>query len=423
MNKEIEIPKGYEARIEGNKVIIVPIDSEDERIRKSIMSIISQYARMCEKEGDPCEASLIDDALAYLERQKEHLSVPDKFSGLKSLMLQYLQSAANRKDDTEIESDTDLWGRKILDYVWKHDEKQKEQNLIPKFKVGDRIYDKKDSYNRNVIREVGKDYYINAFAQKMDMAYTDANFEFIEHLDDDPIDSNPAEWSEDERIRKEIIAFLKHYHTGEGDSVIYDDAWIAYLEKQKEQDKIPLLRKCLRLATAHISELIEENYSLKESAEWSEEDDAIHTRVLGVLGKAIMGVLPTRPSQEDIEWFKSLPERFNLQPKQEWSKEDERLLNVIIDILDKEEHNGHLMRGDLKACIKLLKSLRPQHITYALDAPLGYDKDMNPIYPPINHWKPTERQIAALEWQIKNTYDGSWQRKESESLYNDLKKL
>ena len=36
---------------------------------------------------------------------------------LKSLMLQYLQSAANRKDDTEIESDTDIWAQKILDYL------------------------------------------------------------------------------------------------------------------------------------------------------------------------------------------------------------------------------------------------------------------------------------------------------------------
>ena len=62
-----------------------------------------------------------------LEKQKEPLPIPDKFSGLKSLMLQYLQSAANRKDDSEIESDTDLWGRKILDYVWKYSDEQKEQ--------------------------------------------------------------------------------------------------------------------------------------------------------------------------------------------------------------------------------------------------------------------------------------------------------
>ena len=69
----------------------------------------------------------------WLEKQKEPLPIPNKFSGLKSLMLQYLQSAANRKDDAEIEDDTDLWGRKILDYVWKYDEKQKEQKPLPPF--------------------------------------------------------------------------------------------------------------------------------------------------------------------------------------------------------------------------------------------------------------------------------------------------
>lgn len=85
-------------------------------------------------------------------------------------------------------------------------EKPKEQNLIPKFKVGDRIYDKRDSYNRNVIREVGKDYYINAFAQKMDMAYTDANFEFLEHLDNETPASKLTEWSEeDEKIYQSIM--------------------------------------------------------------------------------------------------------------------------------------------------------------------------------------------------------------------------
>jgi len=389
MNKEIEIPKGYEARIEGNKVIIVPIDSEDERIRKSIMSIISQYARMCEKEGDPCEASLIDDALAYLERQKEHLSVPDKFSGLKSLMLQYLQSAANRKDDTEIESDTDLWGRKILDYVWKHDEKQKEQKPAEKISVSEELYE----HIRNTCACIDDAMSSDTMCDMTDYL-TMANSSAQKALDmvDKSVVKQPAESPENPRD-------------------IHNRGYVKGVEDAYNN---------VNEAKVILKRLAKEN---PKPAEWSEEDDAIHTRVLGALGKTIMGVLPTRPSQEDIEWFKSLPERFNLQPKQEWSKEDERLLNVIIDILDKEEHNGHLMRGDLKACVKLLKSLRPQHITYALDAPLGYDKDMNPIYPPINHWKPTERQIAALEWQIKNTYDGSWQRKESESLYNDLKKL
>ena len=102
------------------------------------------------------------------------------------------------------------WSDEPLNEIVAWLERHKEQKHIPKFKVGDRIYDKRDSYNRSVIREVGKDYYINAFAQKMDMAYTDANFEFLEHLENDRIDSKPAEWSEEDEemircIRKDYL--------------------------------------------------------------------------------------------------------------------------------------------------------------------------------------------------------------------------
>ena len=187
----------------------------------------------------------------------------------------------------------------------------KEPKPIPKFKVGDRIYDRRDSYNRNVIREVGKDYYINAFAQKMDMAYTDANFEFLEHLDNDLIDSKPAEWSKNDTVfLNEITDFFEN--------------------------------KTVRL-------------------------------------------------QHDLDmyahWLKSLPERFVLEPKQEWSEEDERLLNIIIDILDKEEHNGHLSHEDLISSVKLIKSLRPswkpsgeQMLKGAVEGEVEWDNDLKELF-------------------------------------------
>lgn len=40
MEKTIEIPEGYEARIEGNKVILEPKESEDERIRKWLIKFV-----------------------------------------------------------------------------------------------------------------------------------------------------------------------------------------------------------------------------------------------------------------------------------------------------------------------------------------------------------------------------------------------
>ena len=157
MNKEIEIPEGYEARIEGNKVILEPKESEDEKIIKEIIEFINWSESYGAMRADLHQQKCPEKWIAYLERQKE-------------------------------------------------------QRPIPKFKVGDRIYDKRDSYNRNVIREVGKDYYINAFAQKMDMAYTDANFEFLEHLDNDLVDNKPAEWSEeDEKTIDEAVEYIENY--------------------------------------------------------------------------------------------------------------------------------------------------------------------------------------------------------------------
>ena len=142
MEKIIEIPEGYEARIEGDKVVLEPKESEDERIR----SFLYEFIKVCgwsEKQYPPREK-----CLAYLERQKgqKPLSPEDKvkhplyvegfeagkevgrqfenvfgkqepvinIEHLKSYLLQYLQDASNREDDSEIEADTDKWARMII---------------------------------------------------------------------------------------------------------------------------------------------------------------------------------------------------------------------------------------------------------------------------------------------------------------------
>ena len=107
-------------------------ESEDERIRKELKEAFEAYDIESKWNGIP-----IRSIFAWLEKQKEPLPIPDKFTGLKSLMLQYFDSAVHRNDDAEIESDTDLWGRKILGYVWKYSDEQKEQKP---WKVGANAY-------------------------------------------------------------------------------------------------------------------------------------------------------------------------------------------------------------------------------------------------------------------------------------------
>lgn len=69
MNKEIEIPEGYEARIEGNKVVLELKESEDERTRKWLIEMVEELRKAnptnAEHNGDCSEA------IAYLEKHTE----------------------------------------------------------------------------------------------------------------------------------------------------------------------------------------------------------------------------------------------------------------------------------------------------------------------------------------------------------------
>ena len=71
---EHEIPEGYEVRIDGNKVIMTKKDSEDERIRKSLVNYFTNYLKNPAKMylyPEVWEGMRVRDILAYFERQKD----------------------------------------------------------------------------------------------------------------------------------------------------------------------------------------------------------------------------------------------------------------------------------------------------------------------------------------------------------------
>ena len=79
MNKEIEIPEGYEARIEDNKVIIEPKESDDERIRKDILKALRYGFAREESVLIPGATTTLKEAIAYLEKQKD---IESKYAGM-----------------------------------------------------------------------------------------------------------------------------------------------------------------------------------------------------------------------------------------------------------------------------------------------------------------------------------------------------
>ncbi len=251
--------------------------------------------------------------------------------------------------------------------------------------------------------------------------------------------------SEDEEIRKALVNFFKNTH--DWVNLKYDGSQIvAYLEKQKEQ-------KSLNISAA--SEWLRKHVCRYMNSEYNEFHKSVEYD----------GSIDEERLINDFEGAMQKE-----QKPAEWSEEDERLLNIIIDILDKEEHNGHLMRNDLKACIKLLKSLHPQpspqlstnhtvwhnaseekptklpiiHIWYhgnrvnavthedtCLQAELddinfqpddkwAYVEDLLNVQP---HWKPSEEQMKALKDVINRALLTCRQQVPLESLYNDLQKL
>lgn len=82
--------------------------------------------------------------------------------------------------------------------------------------------------------------------------------------------------------------------------------------------------------------------------------------------------------------------------EQEWTEEDDELLGDVITAC-------HEYYGDFEPWPKInswLKSLE-QRMT----------------------WKPTGEQINALEWQVNNTAENSWQCRNSKELLEQLKRL
>lgn len=269
--------------------------------------------------------------------------------------------------------------------------------------------------------------------------------------------------SEDERIRKEIIAYFQDIKEVATKSENLDK-WIAYLEKQKAQslrdyiDDFPysahkeqkqsIVEKLREISTPADEDWFEiqkrwekedeqkpfahENDFVSKSAEWSEFDkDTLKDAICAVdiLGneESFNKSNPNLAKAFRIakDWLKSLPERFSLQSKQEWSKEDEKIAKEIEEELwypgdfpdypSKEESE---LYDDCQRRLdwfkNKLKSLRPQPHTVSIKnatkfGNLEYERGVKDgIQSEKNRqWKPSEEQMETLkQWLQDHKFDG-----------------
>ena len=369
-------------------------ESEDERTRKEL---VEYHKQLFEKNRDQEVGLFHKNALTYLEKQKdldkmivvspevwdnaisdafengkkegekqkEPIPIPDKFSGLKSLMLQYLQSAANQKDDTEIESDTDLWGRKILDYVWKYSDEQKEQKRYWKPTETDiALFNKAVTTNKALTP-----------AERAQLDIVRSKFGCCRAVNCSGI------------VQKEQKPSIFPPGLGEVRWNPIPSAKKELMEKAAEKlSKEEYVKKFKTLCGLYEIKLPNREYDIyglcedlhklfgdiQKPAEWSEEDERIRNQLIyDVERHKKEGLISAKQNKatkalyngieecydEKIAWLKSLP--LNLKKKNEdvaklcsneWNEEDEEALDMCLDAIPK--------RWETKSGIPLTKWLK-----------------------------------------------------------------
>lgn len=359
---------------EGRKRMIYAIfpelvDNKDEDIRKDII----EYLKLVGKGDGDYAQPMINRWIAYLEKNEEPKWSPSEGEMGALYKLCYISNQITDEDDTEL---TRLYQDLKREYFNGHsfenmfsNEKQKEQKPLFKqisdsviwdsgLRTGIELGKKEQKSNIELIQcsWYMEGYYDRKFGKEPKWIIKtgeggpkyEENPKYGQMLE---AEQKPLEWSEDfeDNIRNLLHDKLT-WHSEDGSmstTVFIDDKTLKdivsgiWFYVGKEALKYP-------------------NKELNVS-KWSEEDNAAHTRILGAVAKAFMGVLPTKPSEEDVNWLKTLPERFSLQPKQEWSKEDDALLKEIVSFFKdgtvKLQHDLDLYAGFLE---NKFKSLRPQ---------------------------------------------------------------
>lgn len=292
----------------------------------------------------------IDDAIAWLEKQGEKEKFIKKelecirgyrdeaIRRLNELEQQgeqkkYPQSVIDnaisflslRNDGMPIEEAKDIVNAIITVLNPSYWPKQGEQKpvKVPKFKVGDFIQFNGMGHTRYTIKEVcGLSHYINTCNKRMDMSYTDANFELVEQ--------KPA-WSEaDKRNINELLYIVEANYLSSEEP---HDRLINFLESLKER-VVPQLRQ-----------------------EWSEEDE-------DAIGMAIIALEDMYDPDEPNNTYAGYTMPFNkaalrlrvLKDRKTWKPSEEYidLINEAIGFFGAHSAKGMLMM-DLRNNIKKLR--------------------------------------------------------------------
>ena len=350
MRQEISIPDGFEAVIEGNKIILKKIESEDERIRNLIINHLTQ------ERGSLSNDEAVE-AIDWLEKQGES----NPYSGTSFEYNGHTWGMCARDNGVEIGFDgelkaflsseksfiypihlqPDLTSKSALEAA--KEEKIDNQNCVqpadktePKFKVGDWVVRGKTIAQ---ILDIQEQYYVGLDIDGND--FTSSRF-----LSDDKIHLWTIQDAKDGDVLaskdKEDILIYKSYSVidllltshisfskKEGFCPRQYSAWDSneFIPATKEQRDL-LFKKMHEAGYMWDSDSkrllsLKAEPSGEQRSVWSEEDEERLNSCLNIIqAKGMMGVTDTI----NTKWLKSLKERYTWKPSDE---QMEALLNTL----------------------------------------------------------------------------------------------
>jgi GNAT superfamily N-acetyltransferase len=402
---EYEIPEGYEAKIEGGKVIIEMKESEDERIRRDILETLS-YGLACEESIlMPGVKTTLKEATAYLEKQKEQKEkVATEWPNLSNCYRNCKKCMAKcfyRKEPYEEKKPAE----------WSEDERIRQCIGLSLTDVDEQRF--KDfgttlkeclAYIERQKGQTGKKWiYEDDYKSQLDAQYQQG-------LEDGRKEQKPEGWSEDYRDEDLRTRFAFYTYKDEDDVLYLSNVFVEETSRNKgfgtkilaaaEKVAETIGAINIRLKVKQDSSAnawyrkhgygyiaFEGDYDWLEKTleylkpskqEWSDEDYKIIESINMVFDMCAAKNIATEETTlyKLRAWLKHLPERINLQPKQEWSDDDKTRLKVIKEELERfimfKQYGTPLSTDD----IEWLKSLP---VRFNLQPKQELDEEQKPV--------------------------------------------
>ena len=263
--------------------------------------------------------------------------------------------------------------------------------------------------------------------------------------------------SDDERIREEMVRYFTEMKKGGSAALPYDDC-IAYLEKQKDLDKMIVVSPEVwdkAISDAFENGKKEGKKQKEQKSKWSEEDEEILNELLN------------HCNTENATWYNWL-KSLRPQPKQVWTEEDDRICHLIMANLSESvrhaitlpmetvnDFNNWLrtlqcmppvftdwneedqtLLSDALGCVTMVQELKKRgklknfHISCSYDELRSWVRSLKSRPRKQPSWKPSEEQMEAFKDYIEDFQAkaeaavGGWNNFDVMiELYEQLKKL